>query len=197
MRNPKTTLLAAASSLALFAAIALPASAAPGFASPDGPSTGLLELVRGGGGGGHMGGGGGGGAHFGGMGGSGARFAAIGGNGGMGMHSTAHMGNSFAHMSGSHGGRIARGGDFNNHIARSGNFNGNVGRHERFANNWNGNGHGHGHHHYYNRFYAYPYFYGGYYAYNDYGYGSCNWLYRRAVTTNSSYWWNRYYACAG
>ena len=53
------------------------------------------------------------------------------------------------------------------------------------------------HHGHFNRFYAYPYFYGGYYAYNDYGYGSCNWLYRRAVTTNSSYCWNRYYACAG
>ncbi len=203
MRNPKTTLLAAASGLALFAAIALPANATPSFAPSNAPSSGLLELVRGGGGGGgHMGGGGGGGAHFGGMGGSGARFAAIGGNGGMGMHSAPHMGNSFAHMSGSHGGRIDRGGDFNNHIARSGNFNGNVGRHERFANkwngNWNGNRHDHDHHPgHFNRFYAYPNFYGGYYAYNDYGYGSCNWLYRRAVTTNSSYWWNRYYACAG
>ena len=64
--------------------------------------------------------------------------------------------------------------------------------------NWNGNRHDHDHHHgHFNRFYAYPYFYGGYYAYSGDGYGSCNWLYRRAVTTNSAYWWNRYYACAG
>ena len=50
--------------------------------------------------------------------------------------------------------------------------------------------------HYYSRYYAYPFFYdGGYYAYG--GYGSCNYLYRRAVATNSAYWWNRYYACAG
>jgi hypothetical protein len=27
--------------------------------------------------------------------------------------------------------------------------------------------------------------------------GSCGWLYRRAVSTGSSYWWNRYNACAG
>lgn len=90
MRYSKTTLLAAASSLALFAAMALPANATPSFTPSSASSTGLLELVRGGGGGGggHMGGGGGGGgAHFGGMGGNGARFAAIGGNGGMGMHS--------------------------------------------------------------------------------------------------------------
>lgn len=196
MRNPKTTLLAAASGLALFAAIALPANAAPGFASSDAPSTGLLELVKGGGGGGGHGGGGGGwsggggggmgGGHFGG---GGARFAAIGGGGGMGMHGVPHGGNSFAHIGGGNGG----------HIARGGNFNGDVGRHERFANNWNGNWNGnrhdHDHHHHFNRFYAYPYFYGGYYAYNDYGYGSCAWLYRRAVATNSPYWWSRYNAC--
>ncbi len=59
--------------------------------------------------------------------------------------------------------------------------------------NWNGNHH---HHPYYNRYYAYPFSYGGYYAYSGY-YGSCGWLYRRAVATNNPYWWNRYYACAG
>jgi hypothetical protein len=107
-----------------------------------------------------------------------------GGGGGGGGHGGAHMGGN------------------NAHVARGGNFNGNVGRHEHFANNWNGNWngnwHGHGHHHryYYNRFYAYPYFYGGYYPYNGY-YGSCGWLYRRAVATGSRYWWNRYYACVG
>ena len=29
-----------------------------------------------------------------------------------------------------------------------------------------------------------------------YGYGGCSWLYNQAVHTGSSYWWNRYYACA-
>ncbi|HLO23541.1 MAG TPA: hypothetical protein VK193_08985 [Methyloceanibacter sp.] len=92
------------------------------------------------------------------------------------------------------------GGGNNAHIARGNNFNGNAGRHERFANNWNGNWNGnhhdHDHHHgHFNRFYAYPYFYGDYYAYNGYGYGGCGYLYRRAIATNSPYWWNRYYAC--
>jgi hypothetical protein len=36
---------------------------------------------------------------------------------------------------------------------------------------------------------GYPYYY------NDYGYGGCGWLYRRAVATGSPYWWNRYRAC--
>ena len=27
--------------------------------------------------------------------------------------------------------------------------------------------------------------------------GGCGWLYRRAVSTGSSYWWNRYNACTG
>jgi hypothetical protein len=43
---------------------------------------------------------------------------------------------------------------------------------------------------------AYPYFYGGYYAYNAY-YGDCSWLYRRAVATGTRYRWNRYHACVG
>ena len=109
----------------------------------------------------------------------------------MGRHGVPQGGNSFAHMGGGNGGRMARGGDFN----------GNAGRHEHFANNWNGNWNGnrhndHHHHGHFNRFYAYPYFYGGdYYAYG--GYGSCNYLYRRAIATNSPYWWNRYYACVG
>lgn len=51
-----------------------------------------------------------------------------------------------------------------------------------------GHGHGHG-----RRFFAGPY---GYY---DYGYsdGTCAYEYNRAVTTGSSYWWNRYEDCTG
>jgi hypothetical protein len=37
---------------------------------------------------------------------------------------------------------------------------------------------------------GYPYYY-----YNDYGYGGCGWLYRRAVATGSPYWWRRYHEC--
>ena len=194
MRYPKTTLLAAASGLALLASLALPANATPSLA-PSSTSSGDLILVKGGGGGGgggggHMGGGGGGGgAHFGAIGGGGGMGGGRvgGGGGGMAMHGVPHGGNSFAHM----------GGGNNAHIARGNNFNGNVGRQERFANNWNGNRHDHDRHGHFNRFYAYPFFYGDYYAYNNDGYGSCNWFYRRAVTSNSPYWWNRYYACAG
>ena len=34
--------------------------------------------------------------------------------------------------------------------------------------------------------------------YISYGYGGgCGWLYRNAINTGSSYWWNRYYECIG
>ena len=34
--------------------------------------------------------------------------------------------------------------------------------------------------------------------YGSYGYGGgCGWLYRNAINTGSSYWWNRYYECIG
>lgn len=59
-------------------------------------------------------------------------------------------------------------------------------------------GHNHGHHHHHHRRHRYvgvPYFYD--YGYYDgyYGGDDCGWLYRRAVSTNSPYWWNRYRAC--
>jgi hypothetical protein len=38
-------------------------------------------------------------------------------------------------------------------------------------------------------------FYGAPYVYGYGDYGSCGWLYRRAITTGSPYWWDRYYAC--
>jgi hypothetical protein len=48
------------------------------------------------------------------------------------------------------------------------------------------------HHRRFRRFvgYGFPY-------YDDYGYyaGGCGWLYRRALTIRSAYWWSRYYAC--
>jgi hypothetical protein len=33
-------------------------------------------------------------------------------------------------------------------------------------------------------------------SYGYYG-GGCSWLYRNALATGSSYWWNRYYECIG
>jgi hypothetical protein len=36
---------------------------------------------------------------------------------------------------------------------------------------------------------------GGYYD-DGYSYGGCGWLYRRAVSTGSAYWWHRYEECA-
>jgi hypothetical protein len=59
-------------------------------------------------------------------------------------------------------------------------------------------GYGHIHHFHHRRgvFIAgYPYYYD--YDY-DYGYyGGCGWLYQRAVSTGSAYWWERYRECAG
>jgi hypothetical protein len=39
--------------------------------------------------------------------------------------------------------------------------------------------------------------YGAVPFYGAYEYGPCAYYYQRAVATGSSYWWNRYYACAG
>ncbi len=76
------------------------------------------------------------------------------------------------------------------------------------GNKWAGRGWKGGKHsgnwgrHHKRRFYGYPYLYaapfaaGAYYYGSDYGYGgNCDWLYDRAVTTNSSYWWSRYNEC--
>jgi len=40
--------------------------------------------------------------------------------------------------------------------------------------------------------------YGAYYGYHTYApYRGCGWLHRRAVITDSPYWWSRYHACRG
>jgi hypothetical protein len=54
------------------------------------------------------------------------------------------------------------------------------------------------HHHNRRRFRGYGYAapFVGYGAYYYGGYGDdCRWLRRRALTTGSAYWWDRYYAC--
>ena len=59
-------------------------------------------------------------------------------------------------------------------------------------------------HDYYKRYGHYGKYrrYGSYGRYGlpyiAYGYGGgCGWLYRNAIATGSSYWWNRYYECTG
>ncbi len=71
-----------------------------------------------------------------------------------------------------------RGGNFNRHAFRGGKHwgGGRFHRHRRF---WYGSA-----------FAAVPYYY-----YNDYGYGSCYYLKRRAIRTGSPYWWRRYEDC--
>jgi hypothetical protein len=65
---------------------------------------------------------------------------------------------------------------------------------------WKGARHVHRHRHHrpIRRYYGYG---GGaaVYLYNDwdYGYGNCEWLYRRAVQTGSGYWWDRFEDCMG
>lgn len=58
--------------------------------------------------------------------------------------------------------------------------------------NWNKNyySNDHGKYGHYRR--GYPWY--GVYAY---GGGGCGWLYSRAITTGSAYWWDRYYQCTG
>jgi hypothetical protein len=58
---------------------------------------------------------------------------------------------------------------------------------------------GHGHHHhgrgirFYPGFYGYsPYYYDDYYGYDD---QPCDWLRRKALRTDSRYWWRRYERC--
>src|SRR5262249_32287367 len=160
-------------------------------------TTGMVQLVKGGGcawggggsfsgGGGLMGGGGGGGHMMGGGGGPSGHFASVG---------AGHM----DRMGGDHFSSGAWGGCRSAHIARGGDFNGPSARHGRIASNnwnvkWNGNWDHHHHHHFNNRFFytSGPFFYGDYYAY---GYGNCAWLRRQAIITGSPYWWNRYQNC--
>ena len=37
----------------------------------------------------------------------------------------------------------------------------------------------------------------GYAPYGYYAYGGCDYYYRRALATDSGYWWDRYYDCIG
>ena len=154
------------------------------------------------------------GGHGGGMGGGGGRSFSGGGGGISARSFSAGSVRSFngggmsrgisVHRGVGDGVAINRGGNFNRGVAinRGGDFNRGINRGPRHAENWNGGnwkGDWKGGHHRHNRnrfvFFGSPYYYDDY-AYGSSGYG-CSWLYRQAVRTGSSYWWNRYEDCIG
>jgi hypothetical protein len=152
-------------------------------------------------GGGHGGGGHGGGGHFGGGGGR------VGGG---------HIGGGRVHVGGGHVSRGHTGGHVGVHrgsvgksvrhsgVAKRYAYGGSPrgystykGKHHRYAQDHkrdHDHKYDHKHRHYY-PYYRYRYY--SWYPYYSYGYygGSCGWLYRNAVATNSPYWWARYYDC--
>jgi len=162
---------------------------------------GQASAGHGGGGGGLSvsgagGGGGGGGGHVGGAG---------GGFGGVSGHS-GHMSSANAGgltISGTHSSRIGKMGPngnaafvtrenrFNNHISSNNRrfveSSKKMGRHAH--NDHDHDDFDHHHRHFHNNI---PWWWNGY-AYDN-GY-DCDWLRRRALTSGSGYWWNRYYAC--
>ena len=168
-----------------------------GFRS--GSGGGNIFIPEGGGGGGFNGSGGGGGEYV--MRGGGASFQR---GGGITMHSGGSYVRSGSMRYGSnwHGGRTVYG--TSKHL---GSYGGSVRRYAYYK--WRGDndsrrgGFRHNkhfrdhdfdrrHHRRFRRFVG-----NGFSYYDDYGYypGGCDWLYRRALTTRSPYWWNRYYAC--
>jgi hypothetical protein len=193
------------------ASLASPALALPSV-TPGAQDTSNIILVdrRGGGGGGggvRMGGGGGGGGFAmrgpGGGGGGGFAMRGPGGGGGGGFAMRNSGGGGFKQFGGfkpsgfkqSGGFKQFQGGGAPRFVDRG--FKGpgfNKGP-KWSGQKWYGGNfkhrYGHKHHRKFRgfAFYGYPYFYG--YS----GYGSCDWLYRRAINTGSAYWWNRYYAC--
>jgi hypothetical protein len=68
------------------------------------------------------------------------------------------------------------------------------GKHYAHGGNWDGkhNSHNKGKYGHYRR-YGYPWYGLPAYAYG----GGCGWLYRKAIATDSDYWWNRYNQCTG
>ena len=136
--------------------------------------------------------------------------------GGGGGHSFGGGGHSFGGRSfgreRSVGGGSFRGGNFSSRSFRGGrafnpgrNFGPRrgLGNYRNFSRRgpvpgWNGRGRNHWRHHRGRRIIVgAPYFY-DYGFYDDYGYygDNCGWLYRRALSTGSPYWWRRYRDCA-
>ena len=128
---------------------------------------------HGGGRGGGWGGGGGGGGHAmrGGGGGGGYKGAYRGGGGGRHVYGGGGGGKYYGKGGGKHYAYKGRDHDYGDHHKRYGSY----GKYRRYGSyGW----------------YGLPYI--------SYGYGGgCDWLYRNALATGSSYWWNRYYECIG
>jgi hypothetical protein len=102
------------------------------------------------------------------------------------------------HHYGGGGGRHYGGGGGGKHYGGGFKHYGGGGKHYAYK----GHDHGYGDHHKnygsYGKYRRYGHY--GWYGvpYISYGYGGgCGWLYRNAINTGSSYWWNRYYECIG
>ncbi|MGV1014390.1 MAG: hypothetical protein ACOYB4_05410 [Methyloceanibacter sp.] len=177
MRIGKTAAAAFIGALLLAASHA--AHAAPLVNLPDGvqSSTGMVDLVRKGGGGG--------GAKFGGGsrgmamrgGGGGAKFRGGGGGPRVGVYSSG----------GRYAGRGYRGGNW----ARSGGNRVYAGKGRGNYGKYAGRGYNKGR--YYRR--GYPYVWGGLALSGAYYGSNCGWLYRQAQATGSAYWWQRFQDC--
>jgi hypothetical protein len=170
-----------------------PAQATPLPILKSDPSLDIVTLVGKRGGGGAMRGGGGGGrSAMRGGGGGGYKGAYRGGGGYKGGYRGG--GGRYAYKGGGYKGGYRGGGG--RYAYKGGGYKGGYrGGGGRYA--YKGRDHG-----YYNRYRHYGYGryrrYGYGLPYISYGYGGgCNWLYRNAIATGSSYWWNRYYQCVG
>ncbi|MBS0240866.1 MAG: hypothetical protein JSS20_01730 [Proteobacteria bacterium] len=213
LMNLKMSAIASAAAAVLFVSPVLAAPFNPAPAAPS-SSDGLLTFVaqHGGGGGGHGGGGGGhgggGGGHMGGGGGGGHSGGARmgGGGGGHGFSGGGHGGGGHAYRgsrSFSGGGHSSHGAGMHYTAPRMGHRSSEHRHVQRAA----GAGHRGGgrpafvhrrgdHDRGFIRSHGRRYGWGpGFWFYDGFYWGDCNWLYRRAIETGSDYWWDRYQQC--
>jgi hypothetical protein len=109
-----------------------------------------------------------------------------------GGHGGGHRGGGGGHSGGHHGGGHHGG----KHHGGGHHYGGGAGKHHGGGHHYGGGG---------GKYYAHKGrhnrrgHYGWYgLPYGSYGYGGgCGRLYRNAIATGSSYWWNRYYECIG
>jgi hypothetical protein len=110
-----------------------------------------------------------------------------GGGHGHGGGGHGHGGGKHAHGGGGHGGggKHAHGGGGKRYYGGGGKYYAHKGGGHGYY-NWHKH---HGHYRYYGHY--------GWYGWPSYYGGGCGWLYRRALATDSPYWWDRYYECIG
>lgn len=180
--------------------MALPAAKADASGTPN-----IILVDRNGGGRGFGGGrmGGGGGAKFSGGGGGGGGFAMRGPGGGGGpgraMRALGGAGGGGSFAMRPPGGGMKQYGMKQFQGGSGPRFNNRGDGGPKWSGNWSGQKFGgkfknHYAHKHNRRFRGYA-FYGFPYYYGYSSFGSCDWLYRRAINTSSPYWWDRYYAC--